>query len=60
MNKDHPIKDNGYKLVTISLATLNCFGEPYVIDVNGKKMILRFNKSARDDDYGKITLESCQ
>lgn len=54
-----PIVNNGFKLVTINLESLNCMREPYVLDVGGKKMILRFKCSARDDDYGVLTLESC-
>lgn len=55
---EHPIKGNGTKKLEINIGILNCWNEPYAIDVDGKKFILRFKQTAKDGDYGKLTLES--
>ncbi len=54
----NPIRGNGYNIVTIDMGILNCVNEPYLVDVGGKKFILRYKNSAREDDYGKLTLEA--
>lgn len=51
------IECNGSTKVTLHIGALNCIGEPYVLDVGGCKMILRFHQSARKDDFGKMTFE---
>lgn len=55
---EYPIKGNGTKKVEINMGILNCIGEPYSIEVDGKKFILRFKQSAKENDYGKLSLES--
>lgn len=55
---DYPIKGNGTKKLEINMGILNCIGEPYAIEVDGKKLILRFKQTGKDGDYGKISLES--
>lgn len=55
---EYPIKGNYTKKIEIDMGTVNCIGEPYAIDIDGKKLILRFKQTGKDGDYGKITLES--
>ncbi len=55
---EYPIKGNMTKKIEINMGILNCIGEPYSIEIDGKKFILRFKQSGRDDDYGKLYLES--
>ena len=53
-----PIKNNGYREVTVDMGNISCMKEPYVIDLGeGIQFILRYDHSLRDDDYGTLYLE---
>ncbi len=58
MMNENPIKGNGTKKIEIDMGKVNCINEPYVIDLSGKKFILRYKSSITEGDYGKITLEA--
>lgn len=52
------IENNGCKIITIDMGNINCMNEPMIINLNGIDIIMRYKCSARDDDYGKLTLEA--
>lgn len=55
----NPISGDGYKVVKIDIGHLNNMNEPYVVKVGeNAKFILRFKCTAKDDDYGTLTLEA--
>lgn len=55
---EHPIKGNGTREVKLDMGMLNCVGEPYVLDINGTKIILRYKSGNPETDFGTITLEA--
>lgn len=42
------------------MAHLNCMNEPYVIELKKQKVILRYQCSARKNDFGTMTLEDAE
>jgi len=54
----NPISGDGTRKIKIDIGTINCLNEPYAIDLNGTKIILRYKCSGDDHDFGEITLEA--
>lgn len=52
------IIQDGKNNVKIDLGKINCMGEPYVFHIGDQEIIMRYDKSAREEDYGKMTLEA--